>query len=84
MGNQTYSQWAAEKKRERLSLREKQKKQTSQLSSESIVSTLVCQHQLVLDTVSQRHEDMVRLISNHTVLMIKGTFAYKIGHLCTN
>jgi len=36
--------------------------------------TLIHQHGLMLEAISQKHEDVMRLIRNRTVLMVSNTF----------
>lgn len=72
MGNQTYSQWAAENKRDIIFMikSRKEAEEAKQLTNQHIVQTLIRQHEVLLGAVSRNHEDMLRHISNRTVLMV--------------
>ena len=72
MGNQTYSQWAADQRKNIFFMikSRKEAEEAKQLTNQHIVQTLLRQHDLLLRAVSQHHEDMMRLIRNRTVLMV--------------
>jgi len=71
MGNQTFSQWAIEKKRDILFMvkSRKQAEEAKQLTNSNLVQTLIRHNESMLQAISRNHEDMMRVLRNRTVLM---------------